>query len=394
MDKISINDLLGVKIKKIYSGSELIFFYELSKYSKELLNKEIDFGEITVIKELRNSDFCQYLYNKGFDINFDLTSDDIGDISEISRKFFNSDLTGIVFEKQTAKEWVYDYNTDRTANLVLNRYNRSAGYVSLYAYMYILSYKNKKKVPKLVLKNTTPKQEEFEYVDIIILKNFGNKFLEGKVDIEYSRDVVTQPEWEAYVLYHRQLGFMNKEYNYNEKYKYISKKYQPGDVVLYYKTDKAIKSKSIRRLVNCYPALISDITKDNIKLVYYPDITTALTRRRQLEKAEEACGGEYKYSKEDFEKFPACSITVDYFNLGVDLLLYMEDEFIFAPLNGTDKFEQYLVDKNGVEGVYELDTLNTIYAVFEDREIGYNKKKFLDTYFKKTKPVYDEILGR
>ena len=260
--------------------------------------------------------------------------------------------------------------------------------------MYILSYKNKKKVPKLVLKNTTPKQEEFEYVDIIILKNFGNKFLEGKVDIEYSRDVVTQPEWEAYVLYHRQLGFMNKEYNYNEKYKYISKKYQPGDVVLYYKTDKAIKSKSIRRLVNCYPALISDITKDNIKLVYYPDITTALTRRRQLEKAEEACGGEYKYSKEDFEKFPACSITVDYFNLGVDLLLYMEDEFIFAPLNGTDKFEQYLVDKNGVEGVYELDTLNTIYAVFEDREIGYNKKKFLDTYFKKTKPVYDEILGR
>ena len=77
MDKISINDLLGVKIKKIYSGSELIFFYELSKYSKELLNKEIDFGEITVIKELRNSDFCQYLYNKGFDINFDLTSDDM-----------------------------------------------------------------------------------------------------------------------------------------------------------------------------------------------------------------------------------------------------------------------------------------------------------------------------
>ena len=43
------------------------------------------------------------------------------------------------------------------------------------------------------------------------------------------------------------------------KFKYISKKFEVGDVVLYYKTDKAIKSKTIRRLESCHPAVITSI---------------------------------------------------------------------------------------------------------------------------------------
>ena len=55
---------------------------------------------------------------------------------------------------------------------------------------------------------------------------------------------------------------------------------------------------------------------------------------------------------------------------------------------------RYIVDKNGIEGAYEMNTLDTIYAVFEDRHISYNKEKFIETYFKKGKPMYDEIKGR
>ena len=142
-----------------------------------------------------------------------------------------------------------------------------------------------------------------------------------------------------------------------------------GDVVLYYETDKAIKSKSIRRLMNCYPAVIRGISKMGISLEYYPDITTVLTKKRELQKAEELCGGEYRYSHEDYNRFPCCTVNLDL-------------------------FKQYLVNKDGIEGVYELDTLNTIYAVFEDRKINYNKKEFLNKYFKKSKPVYDEIKGK
>ena len=42
---------------------------------------------------------------------------------------------------------------------------------------------------------------------------------------------------------------------------------------------------------------------------------------------------------------------------------------------------------------YQLDIYDTIYAVFEDRGVVYNKDKFVNTYFtsRKKVPVYDEI---
>lgn len=394
METISLNKLLGTKVKKLYSGSELMFVYELSKYTMEILDSILELEDVQVIKELRKSEYFSYVYGKGLDLNYEPNDKELVDTSEISRKFFNSDLHGVVFEKQTDKEWVYNYNTDRTANLVLNRYNRSAGYVSLYAYMIVKFFAEGKPVPKLKLVNSSPKQEELEYVDILILKQFGNKFLQDKVDIEYSREVVTQPEWEAYVVYHRQLGYMTSESKTADKIKYITRNFEVGDVVLYYKTEKAIKSKTIRKLVCCYPAVITDINKTWMKLVYYPDIATKLTRRRELERAEELCGGEYQYSHEDYNRFSACELTLDYINLGVDLLLYLEDEFILSLEDGIDKFDQYLVDKNGIEGLYKLGTIDTVYAVFEDRGVEYNKEKFLATHFKKGKPIYDKVLGR
>lgn len=393
MEKIKLNELLGCSIKKICSGSELMLLYELDKYSKELLNKEVDFSGIQIIKELHNNEYYSYVYAKGLDFNYIPLAEELVDITEVSRKFFTADLTGIVFEKKTAKEWVYDYNTNRTANLILNKYNRSGGYVSLYAYMVVLSYRDGKKTPKLILQNTSPKQEEMEYVDILILKNFGNCLLKNKVEIIYSKEVVIQPEWEAYITYNRQLGYMNREIKLNEKLKYISKNFQVGDVVLYYKTEKAIKSKSIRKLLHCYPAVIRNITKTNIYLDYYPDITTKLTHKRNLEQAEEICGNSYKYTPDDYNRFPVCRLNLDILNTGFDLLVYLEDEFLLTPQNGVDSFEQYLVNAEGVESIYILDTLNTIYAVFEDRGIKYNKEKFLEKFFKKQKPVYDTIVG-
>ena len=394
MEKIKLSDILGFRVKKVYSGSELLFIYEINKYTKEMLGKELDLEDLQMVKELRRSEYFSYVYSKGMSFNYMPVDSELVDITEVSRKFFNSDLSGVVFATQTDKEWVYNYRTDTRANLVLNQYNRSAGYVSLYAYMLVSFYKIGEKMPLLVLENTSPKQEEMEYVDVLILKNFGNEFLKNSVEVRYSKDVVIQPEWEAYIVYHRQLGLMNAEIKPLEKFKYITKNFNYGDVVLYYETDKAIKSKSIRRLMNCYPAVIRGISKMGISLEYYPDITTLLTKKRELQKAEELCGGEYRYSHEDYNRFPCCTVNLDYFNFGVDALFYTEDKYILTPQNGTDLFKQYLVNKDGIEGVYELDTLNTIYAVFEDRKINYNKKEFLNKYFKKSKPVYDEIKGK
>lgn len=393
MEYLALSELLGQKVRKVYSGSELMYLYELYKYTEEIMGKRLNFEDIQIVKELRKSDYFSYVYSKGLNFNYEPEENELVDITEISRKFFSSDLSGIVFESQTPDIWVYDYNTDRTANLVLNKYNRSAGYVSLYAYMVVSAYFNNEKIPKLCLRNSSPKQEELEYVDVLVLQNFGNCLLKNKIEIQYSKDVVTQPEWEAYVMFHRQLGYMSSEIKPIDKYKYFLKNFVVGDIVLYYKTEKSIKSKTIRRLINCYPAVIREINKFGIKIEYYPDITTALTRRRELQKAEEICGGEYRYSHEDYTRFSSCSLTLDYYNIGVDLLLYLEDEFLLTPQNGVDTFEQYLVDKNGIEGLYHLDTLNNIYAVFEDRHIAYNKESFKNKFFKKEKPIYDKVMG-
>lgn len=393
METITLNDLLGVKVKRIYSGSELMFIYELNKYAKEILNKEIDFSDIQLVRELWNSPYYEYVQNKGIELqNLHINSGT--NLVEIDRLFFHDDLSGVVFESQDEEEWVYNYHADRNANLVLNKYNRSGGYVSLYAYMLINFYKMGERCPILHLKNTSPKQEELEYVDILILMSFGNCFLKDKVKITYSRDVVVQPEWEAYVIYQRQLGYMLEEKSPSEKYKYVIKNYSVGDVVLYYKTEKSIRSKTIRKLISCYPAVIRGITTTGIILEYYPDISTSLTHQRELEAAEAACNGEYRYSFEDYRRFSTCTITLDYYNLGIDLLFYLEDEFILEPQDGVDRCKQYLRDADGIEQVYMLGTLDTIYAVFEDRGIKYNKDKFKEKYFKKNKPIYDEILKR
>ena len=394
METIRLSELLGQRMKKVCSGSELIFLYELSKYSKELLGKTLDFEDIQLVKELRVNEYYSYVYSKGLNLNYTPLESELVDISDISRKFFNSDLTGIVLAEQNDEKWVYNYRTNTRANLVLNQFNRSAGYVSLFAYMWVSYYKLGKKAPLLVLENTSPKQEEMEYVDILILQNFGNKFLKDKVEVKFSKEVVIQPEWEAFIMYHRQLGLMTQEYSVADKWKYLAKNYEVGDVVLYYKTDKAIKSKTIRRLMNCHPAVITYMTRTTVGIRYYPDTNTTLTQKRELQRAEEVCGTGFKYSPDDYNRFITCDAKLDLMDTGIDTLFYTEDEYLLRPINGTDKFEQYLVDKNGIEGVYEMDTLNTIYAVFEDRKVKYDKERFLERFFKKEKPIYDEVLGR
>ena len=393
VEKIELATLLGVKVKKICSGSELMFIYELSKYCNSLLNKQLDLTGIEMQKELISCEYYAYVYSKGMSFGVKPNMEKV-DLSQISRRFFNADLSGIIFEKKSKDEWVYDYNTDRIANLVLNKYDRSGGYVSLYAYMVVKSFMDGVSTPILFLRNSSPKQEEQEYLDVLILMYYGNRFLADKVKIQFSKQTVNQPEWEAYVMYNRQLGYMLNDISVNEKKKYFLKNFDVGDVILYYKTEKAVKSKTIRRLLSCYPAVVGGIDKDSIRIEYYPDITTELTKKRQLEEAENALNNEYKWSYADYSHFSKCYLSLSFYNVGVDKLFYLEDELLLTPFDGIDTFKQYIVNSSGVESVYELGTLDTIYAVFEDRGINYNKEKFLNKFFKNRKPEYDRIIGR
>lgn len=391
MKYITLSELLGYKIRKIQTGSELLLIYELNKYCNLLLDAKLTIEDTTIVREVILGEHFAFVYNNtNMNLNYEKGQEEfLADYKSTSRKYFTRDVLGVVFAKKDDNIWVYRYDTDRDANLIMNGYDRSAAYVSLYAFMVVSCFRDKKPLPKLRIESTNHDQPEMEYVDLLILQYYGNKLLLNKVEIQYGYKILVQPEWEAFIMYNRQLGYMLTESNAQEKFKYAQKHFKVGDVVLYYKKDKKVQTKSIRKLLECYPAVIDNITKEGIKLTYYPIIETRLTRRRKLEEVERSLKDDFKYSIEDYLNFPKCELFLDYADLGVDVLSYVEDFMILKLMKGTDTTIQHIVADKNEEKSVELDTLNTIYAVFEDRGVKYNKERFLELHFKKEKPIYD-----
>ena len=77
-------------------------------------------------------------------------------------------------------------------------------------------------------------------------------------------------------------------------------------------------------------------------------------------------------------------------DIGVAELTYTELRFFIRPLD-FDGTLQWFKTEEGFEQIW-CSTPDTIYAVFEDRGIKYNKDKFVDTYFTQRKriPVYEK----
>ncbi len=384
---------LGLKGNKVYTGSELLFLYSLSRYTKEVMNKDLDLSEIDIAPELLKSSYFSFVYSEGINFGLKIADKDIVDYSDIDRLSFKSDLTGVKFEKQTDKEWVYKLTTDSAANSILNQYNKSAGYLALLAYVTVVYAKKNKKRPILHIINTEHKQDELEYVDLLVLTNYGNKWLEESVKIDFSALTVVQPEWEAHLMYYEQLGYRDIVYTKYDKEKFVKKNLKVGDVVLVYKTAKPVKYKRTRRLQSCNPAVIRGIDKNLVVIEQYSNINTLLTYKREIESAEEKFDG-YKYTVEEIEKFPSFINSFSYLDFGIEHIFNAEEIYILKAQDGRDVFSEHLVDSNGVEGVYTMGALDKIYAVFEDRGVSYDKEHFLLTHFKNKKPIYDKVLGR
>jgi hypothetical protein len=400
--KIHINDLLDRQITSVKSGSELLYLYYLSKYAEELLEKKLSFKGITIPKTIRmKNKLFSYLYLKN---KFDFVKDNKIknestkkiDTSRFGRNVFDKDLSEIVFEKQTDKVWVYNYYTDKSKNIILNRFDRSAGYVNLHAYMVVLYYKDGKETPLLKLINKSHRQEPEEYVDLLILERHGNHLLREKIEIVFSEKVFVNPLREADVVYKRQLGFMLQKSDIKQKQEYMKKNFEVGDVVLYYQVENYGKNNKIRDLEHCYPGVIREISEYYFELEYYPIIQTLLTRVNQFEEFKKTNRLEKKeFSEEEYKKFITNKEKLEYISTGIDLLTYKEDFFIHTLFNNFfEKFEQVIVDKDGKIRKVMLNTIETVYAVFEDRNIEYNKEKFLKKYFRNEKPIYDKLKGR
>lgn len=387
--KINLTELLPKRIRKIHTGSELLLAYELDKYAQIMLGQSV-VVDVTIAKELLDSEHFTYVVQNGLDVGFEVEASKLLDITKSLRHFFKDTVEGVKFTSESEEEVVYDFNFDRHANAVLHYDNRSAGYISLIAYLMVKAKAEGVATPKLRIAHADYNQSELEYVDLFVLKDYGNKIIEGLIEVEYSSSWGFQPEWEAFVIYNRQRGQMNRAYTVHEKFKHLRKNFEVGDVVLMYKRSKGSQGKTINKLKSCFPAVITYFDSQTIKLAYYPIVQTQFTRAMELSAVEddlEAEGREALYTEEDYDRFDRPTITFNLTEVGVDGCTWVEQDFFIKPLDFDGSY-QYFRTPTGLTHVF-ISTLDTIYSVFEDRGVKYNKEKFLAEHFNNRQPIYD-----
>ncbi|WP_435924470.1 hypothetical protein [Paenibacillus sp. DYY-L-2] len=430
MDIIRLNELLPLdkKVTTIQTGSELLLAYELDKYAKSLLNKKLVLSDVTISEELLIGEHFSFVWHSGLDVGFTPDKEVLAECSV--GDFFLDSIENVVFKKYTDDEAVYDYDYDTKANRIMNYdSNRSKAYVSLVAYIFVRSYKDSVKVPQIIIDHKKRFPNQFEYIDLYILMRYGNCLLEGLLDIKFlepkshkklsheksidqyaeGREKIQeyQFEWIAYVKHWNQRGWMNEPYSVKQKFTSLSSEFEVGDVVLLYERDNNQRkyngeNEEIGKLLSCYPAVIREFNKNFLRLTYYPRVYTLLSEEMKIEsfnltpenlreinmlsyervkhfrnlvgvkKKKELFFGEKTYFIGQPEKF-------DLVNLGVGRYTYDENKFIVTPIEHDGSY-QFIFTEEGIRFAY-LSTIDTIYHVFDDYEVEYNKKRFLDKHY-------------
>lgn len=397
MPTIHVNEVLpaSTRLKRIRTGSELLFVYELNKYTKKFLGKALSLSDVAITKDLLKSTYFSFVVSEGLEVEVPYQKEDLADYSATSRYFFTKTVEDVDFVKVTEDRVTYAFEYNIAANAVLHGEDRSAAYVSLMAYLVVKAHMEGKNVPVLHIDHKFYNQTELEYVDLDVLRFYGNKLLAGFVDIEYGNSWNQQPEWEAFVIYHRQLGLMNREYTTTEKSRYLRKNFEVGDVVLIYQRKKSPKGKTISILKSCFPAVIRNITDYGVDLEYYPDVETRQTRAMKMGSSTDDNSGNMLgsfYTYDDYDRFNRIKDSFDFTSIGIGTCSFTESRFFIKPID-EDGSHQWLQTPNGHERVF-LSTLDAIYAVFKDQEVQFNEEKFLDEYFRKDNriPKYTQYM--
>ncbi|WP_080833577.1 hypothetical protein [Cohnella massiliensis] len=423
MSKIQLNELLPDSFKrvtKLCNGSELLFTYELGKYSKLLLGKELVLFDVEIEECIKNSEYFSFVVYNGLDVGFQ------PEITELAAynayKFFTDTVEGVVFKKDDDNEVVYDFHYDEKSNRVMNiDSSKSAAYVSLVAYIIVRNVRDGKKVPRIIIDHEKDFPDRFEFVDLCILIWHGNRLLDGLVEIKYSEQKYPYVNladrmfdfadnklkfhpmslaWIAFVMHYRQHGLMIREYGLREKSNYLSCNFEKGDVVLLYERVNATENDP-GDLISCYPTVIRGFDKEHITLEYYPHVRTKLTQLAAKEgfnsiPKENRMALNYLTLKrvegsrklepirEDREMrieetFRSSMERFHLLDIGVDTHTFIESRFFLKPMEA-DGSHQYLATEAGV-GYYFFNTIDTIFVVFEDNQVDYNRERYKRMYY-------------
>lgn len=398
MTTININDLLpnGKRIRKIHSGSELLLAYELDKYSKHILGLELSLEGVSIAKELFNGEYFSFVATNGLNTGVEFDKKDLADYSAIKRNFFTEIIEDVEYAKVEEGKVTYTFDRNISLHAVMNTSSKPKSYISLVARNWVLAYQKGENPPVLVIDHSRNSSKEFEYADVRVILMHGNMLFDGYVELDVDMDNGIQPEWETFLTFKRQLGKMDREFTIDEKKKYFKRNFEVGDAVLLYKRKRLSEGKSVGRLNACFPAIIESMTDKHITIKYYPQVQTPITQHIELYESEielEDYGTKDAIMYEDYTKFTTMRETMFISDLGIGDMTFKEDKFILEP-TADDTTLQYVRTGEGESTTKPMvmNALETIYAVFETRDVKYNRQRFIDKYFKGKEPLEGVVL--
>lgn len=396
---IYLNSLLPKPIKKIETAAELILAVALNDFAVKYLKEEVTCGSVRVNKDLQSQEVYAYAWDTAYHPSvLHFHADD----KAPEKRAYNTKwcqyimqvIDGLTLE-YTPERWYFSFLLNLADNIHIRTGATPYNYVYLVAKWLIYRYMKKTETPCLVIDQDGYTLQTREYAALISLKKWGNKLFEDDnlLTLEYVDDDDTDSEWVAYFEEKRSRGMVGTggvRYSAKEKIHYLTNvlKYNVGDIVLLYRRKASKNNGDItRNVIAVYPAVIMQIDNDNITLSYCTQIDTKLTRKHHLDLLK-LNGANSIYTKQDYLRFEESYKSFSWHKVGVEG--YSTDEsFIIIPPIADDSTRQWLNDgQYDVE--VELNTLETIYAVYEDRKLKYDKARFLARYFGDKVPVYEQ----
>lgn len=401
-EKIHINTFSTStnRLKRIETGAELMLMIAINAYTKRLLGKRLDCSNIRVNKDLKNQELFAFACDPLLQPDGVLFHKDDKPVrvnSYVNR--YAPDIVDIIDSlvlEKTDTYWRFAYTINVSQNIHIRTGTTKLNYMYLVAKWIVECYINKVYPrPKLIIDRAMYSLQRDEYSYLIILKKYGAQFLsDSELELRDARVQNCDIEWVAYCEEKRAKGMMStvaNRYSPKDKMEYLVNglNLTVGDVVILFRR-KACKNAGdvTQNLTAAYPATIANISQKALSLVYYTSTELKLTRKYHIDRLRQNGASEY-YTVTDYNKFDPLGRAFDWYDIGIEGYASTETFLIIPPVR--DDFTiQYIND--GISDVQvQLDTIETIYALFEDRNLPYDKNRFLKKYFKGAIPIYDQF---
>lgn len=424
MLKVTLSELCHTKkpVEVLKTGSELYFCTLVDYCFKELTNGEVtlDVSDVAISETLYHTAYVEDCISCGLQftniekakgimniVPYSAANVKLLALSEylLAERYAVADDTAVQVQRPTALfEMPLNIAKDDPNRIVAKASDiaKIFGYKdpvnNIDAYLYVAAM-----ITVTAYLSETPKTLTFiddsvtqhtEFAHILINMYMANKLLEF-LDIQFltSIDNLNEQKWAATLLERKQKGGMLPKtlytYTVKDKKKWLAdNNIHVGSVFVLY--ERVAGNNAITHgVVNCYPCVVNGIHKDTINLLCINTLHTKQTVKHTVERF--MAEGNTLYTESDKTKFAKAYRTLNIEEIGIGDCTNLETEILLELSEGTvEQNKEYIIHEDK-EKILTLDDVDLFYAVLRDQEVSFDRKQYLEKYYKPfdRTPVYD-----